>query len=126
MNEQRECALKNQFEELKTDSYRKLRIYIGKKNCHMPCKHSRETKVPNTARRISDEKAKRDGENTQLNLGHRLPAHINSQRNTPTNPGVGWESVLCFNLAGLKEIMTEVRYYYYYYYYYQKRSEHGL
>ncbi len=107
MNRQHECVVKNQFKELKTDSYIKLRIYIGKRNHCMPCTYSQEMKVLNAAGEVLGEKVRWDNENTQLNLGHGLPTHINPQWNIPTNLGVGWESVLCFSLAGLKEIITE-------------------
>ena len=58
MNRQRECALKNQFEELRRDSYRKLQIYVGKKDYYMPCTCSKEMKVLNAARRAPDEKVR--------------------------------------------------------------------
>ncbi len=79
MNRQGECALQNQFEELKPDSFRELQIYIGKKNHCMPYTYSKEVRVMNAARSGPDEKTRQNNENTQLNLGHGLPTNINWQ-----------------------------------------------
>ena len=77
MDRQRECALKNKFEELRKDSFRRLQIYIGKKDYCTPYTYSKEVRVLNAARSGPDEKTRQNNENTQLNLGHGLPTNIN-------------------------------------------------